>query len=326
MTNTLNSLISSSVNIVAAHSTFRIAEELRRRCPRFPAVNVRSAEALRPHLRETEVLVISGLWDNRFLSMAPRLRYVQSVSAGIENYDLQAFAEHKVMLANAAGINTQAVAEHAMMFILALSRHILRDLAFQKAGQWRPLEPEQSTRSGEIAGKSLLLVGYGNVGQTIARMARAFGMSVVAATRNPARHNRDIEIVSFTDLPRHYPTADYVVLCCPLTDDTRGIIDRAALRAMPRTARIVNVGRGECLDLDAVEKALRSNELSGAAIDVFPQEPLPETSALRDAPNLIMTSHVAGETPRYEERLVDILLTNIGKLQVGETDLENRII
>lgn len=315
----------AALKIVAAHSTFHVAGELRRRDPACHAIDLRNTGALEAHLSDVDVLVISGLWDNRFLSLAPRLRYVQSVSAGVERFDLQAFAERKVLLTNAGGVNAQAVAETAMLLLLALSRQFPRDMSFQVARRWRPMEPDPAKRSGELAGSTLLLIGYGNVGRSIARMAEGFGIKVVAATRTPARHAGEVEVISYDDLPRHFPRADNVILCCPLTRETRNIIDMRALRALPATARIVNVGRGECLDHVALEGALRRGELAGAALDVFTTEPLPCLSTLRDAPNLILTSHVAGETPRYEERLVDILLANLERLRAGRTDLINRI-
>jgi len=271
--------------------------------------------------------VVSGLWDNALLERAPKLRFVQSISAGVDQYGQDAFRAKGVRLASAQGVNANAVSEHAMALILAAARLLPQARDNQAKHHWRPMIGEIAQREDELGGKTLLVVGLGRIGGRLARLAKAFDMRVIGLRRDPAAGAEGAdEVHAIGSLRDWLPQADIVALTCPLTPETTGLIDAAALAAMKPTARLVNVARGKVVDENALVAALREGRIAGAALDVTVQEPLPQASPLWDLPNVFITPHSAGETQRYEDNVIDILLENLGRLQRGEAQLRNQIV
>ena len=182
-------------------------------------------------------------------------------------------------------------------------------------------------REDELAGKRLLVYGLGGIGSRLGVLARAFGMHVCGVRRDTSvRPDAVDELHSPDALLRLLPEVDFVVLACPLTDETRGVIGARALEAMRRGAFLVNVARGGCVDEPALMKALRAGEIAGAGIDVTADEPLSPDSPLWDLENVVLTPHTAGETRRYEDNVIDILLENLDRQWRGEEALRNGIV
>ncbi|MBL8588141.1 MAG: D-2-hydroxyacid dehydrogenase [Methylobacteriaceae bacterium] len=315
------------LTILAAHAAYRMAECLARRAPDLRVVEARSREAAAARLAEADVLLVSGFWRDDWLAQAPRLRFIQSISAGVDQYGKDALRARHVRLASAHGVNARAVAEHAMALILSLSRrlHLARDL--QAARRWTGMASDPAQREDELGGKTLLILGYGAIGGHLAHLARAFGVKVIAVKRDLAT-NRGLadEIVGPEALADHLPRADLVALCCPLTDETRGLIDARALAAMKPGAALINVARGAVVDEPAMIAALQSGRLAAAALDCFVEEPLPAASPLWAMPQVIVTHHVGGETRAYEDNVVDILLDNLARLERGDPQLRNQVV
>jgi phosphoglycerate dehydrogenase-like enzyme len=211
--------------------------------------------------------------------------------------------------------------------MLALSRqlHLLRD--HQHAKHWRPMQGDRRIREDEIEGKTVLIVGMGGIGQRLAALCKAFGMRVIGTRRDPAKGGGAAdEIHADSQLTRLIPDADFVVLTTALTPETTGLIGREQLAAMKPTAFLVNVARGKVCDELAITAALSARLIAGAALDVTAEEPLPKESPLWTMPHVIITPHSAGETVRYEDRVLDLLIENVGRLQRGETTLVNQIV
>jgi len=288
---------------------------------------VRTLEDLERRAHEADVLVVSGLWRNTLMAAMPKLRFVQSFSAGVDQYDRALFVERGVRLANAQGVNERAVAEHAIALILALTRqlHLARDN--QQARRWRGMIGDRALREQELGGKTLAIVGLGRIGMRLAALARAFDMRVIGVRRT-ARPEPAIadEVVAAADLSQALARADVVALTCPLTPETEGLIDAAALAALKPGALLINVARGRVVDEKALIAALASGRARAAALDCFPEEPLPAESPLWALPNVLITPHAAGETGRYEENVVDILVDNIERLLRGESELRNQVV
>lgn len=281
---------------------------------------------LRARLPEADVLIVSGLWKNDLLSMAPRLKYLQSVSSGTNLYDLDAFRAGGIALASGAGVNMNAVSEHAMALMLSLSRRMALARDNQRNGIWRGEQRDPLYREDELAGKTALVVGLGNIGNRIARLARAFDMHVIGVRRNPdAGPGGAHEVHGFPDLKTLIPRADVVILCCPLTPETAKMIDRDALALFRPQAHLINVARGGCVDEPALIDALQSGALAAAGLDVTQQEPLAAGSPLWSMPNVVLTPHAAGETRAYERNVLDLLATNLDRLWAGDPDLKNRV-
>lgn len=310
---------SRDLAIVFAHAAYGLKEAFDQAGTGATAIEARSRDELLARAPEADVIVVSGLWENSLLEAAPKLRFVQSVSAGMDRFDAAAFRARGVRLASAQGANERAVAEHAMALILAVARRLPEARDNQARRVWRPMQGDLALREDELGGKTLAVVGIGRIGARLARLAKAFDMNVIGVRRDPAGGpNGADEVAATSDLARVLPRADYVALTCPLTPDTRGLIDAAALAAMKPSAVLVNVARGGCVVEPDLVAALAAGRLAGAALDVAAEEPLPATSPLWAMPNVLVTPHTAGETRRYERNIVEILADNLGRLRRGE--------
>lgn len=315
------------LTILFAHPAYRIHDRFAARGTGLRAFQVESRDELAARVGEADVVVVSGLWNNALLEQAPRLRFVQSISAGVDQYDQAAFRARGVRLASAQGVNANAVSEHAMSLILAMVRLLPQARDNQAKHHWRGMIGEIARREDELGGKTLLVVGLGRIGGRLARLAKAFGMHVVGLRRDPAAGADGAdEVHAISALHEWLPRADIVALCCPLTPETTGLIGAEALAAMKPSARLVNVARGKVVDEAALIATLREGRIAGAALDVVVEEPLPESSPLWDLPNVFVTPHSAGETQRYEDNVLDILMENLDRLRQGRTELRNQIV
>jgi phosphoglycerate dehydrogenase-like enzyme len=186
---------------------------------------------------------------------------------------------------------------------------------------------ELSGREDELAGKTLLVVGLGDIGGRLARLAKAFDMRVVGLRRDPANGPGAADRVHpMGELKSLLPEADVVALTCPLTRETENLVDAEALGRMKPSAHLVNVARGRVVDEAALILALEARRIAGAALDVTVEEPLAPTSALWGMEHVLITPHTAGETRRYEDNVIEILRENLDRLRRGETELRNQIV
>lgn len=315
------------LTICFAHAAYALGDKFGERKTGLSFVEIRDPAELKARIGEMDVVVTSGMWRNELLDGATRLRFVQSISAGTDQYDKAAFAAKGIRLASAQGANEKAVAEHALALMLAISRHLVDAVDNQRKRHWRPMIADPDAREAELGGQTLLIVGIGRIGQRAAALAKAFGMDVIGVRRNPEAGGGAADSVhGFGDLPNLLPKADFVLLSCPLTPETENMIDAAALAAMKPTAYLVNMARGRCVDQDALIAALDSGAIAGAALDTVPEEPLPESSPLWNAKNIFITPHAGGETQHYENRIIDLLMENLGRLERGDGELKNQIV
>jgi D-2-hydroxyacid dehydrogenase (NADP+) len=315
------------LSICFAHVAYPLAEIFAKRHTGLRHFQVWSREDLREQIGDAHVLVVSGFWRNNLLEDAPNLRFIQSIGAGYDQFNLDALRQQAIRLASAKGVNLNAVSEHAIGMILALTRHLHTGRDHQHNHFWRGMISDLSRREDELGGKTLLIVGLGGIGSRLALLAKAFGMHVIATKRNPAHGvGAADELFAPDQLKELLPRADFVALTCPLTSETRNLIDAVAFAAMKPSAYLINVARGGCVDEPALLAALQGGQIAGAAIDHFWDEPLPAESPFWDLENVIITPHTAGETRRYEENLIDILLENLERLWRGETQLRNQVL
>jgi phosphoglycerate dehydrogenase-like enzyme len=173
----------------------------------------------------------------------------------------------------------------------------------------------------------VLIVGLGDIGGRLARLAKVFEMRVIGLRRQPALgHGAADAAHPMSDLNALLPDADFVALTCPLTPETENLIDAASLARMTPSAYLVNVARGRVVDEPALVDALAGRQIAGAALDVTIEEPLPPASPLWDIEHVLITPHTAGETRRYEDNVIEILRDNLGRLWRGESELRNQIV
>lgn len=274
-----------------------------------------------------DVIVATGFWHNELLEKAERLKFIQVCGAGYDQFDTDAIRASGIRMANGRGVNTNAVAEHALSLILGLTRqtHLARDAQHKKV--WRGMNPNIGTREEELTGKTMLVIGAGQIGARVATLGKAFGMRVIGMRRNVDEANPTFDRVhAMSEKLQRVAEADVVVLCCPLTPETKGLINAEALAAMKPSAYLINVARGGCVVEADLVNALNTGVIAAAGIDVTDPEPLPESSPLWDMETVLLTPHTGGETRRYEDNVLDIMMENIARLERGETELRNQII
>ena len=231
-----------------------------------------------------------------FFRTATKMKLVQLISAGYDHVDIEAARKAKVPVANNGGANAIAVAEHTIMLMLAVLKRIVRFHNDVVAGKWRAGNPNDS-RVYELAGKTLGIVGLGNIGKKVARRAAAFDMDVVYY--DIARLNEDQEDAigaRFVLLEELLRTSDVVSLHVPLTDRTRNLLGARELGMMKKSAIVVNTCRGPVIDEDALHSALTSGHIAGAGLDVFVEEPPKPNNPLFTLPNVTLSPHSAGPT------------------------------
>ena len=323
------------LTICFAHAAYQLADRFALRKTGLRTFEVRTQADLQLRIHEADVLVVSGLWRNDLLAAAPKLAFIQSVSAGTDQYAREALAAAGVRLASAQGSNERAVAEHAMALILAITRRLGEARDNQREHKWRGMIGDIGRREDELEGKTLVIVGMGRIGSRLAALAHAFDMRVIGVKRDPAKRIEATPIsakatadavVAPDRLLDILPEADFVALTCPLTPATENLIDAAALAAMKRSAYLVNVARGRVVDETALIAALEAGKIAGAALDCTREEPLAADSPLWDDSSVLITPHTAGETRRYEDNVIDLLLENLDRLWRGETALRNQIV
>lgn len=313
--------------LLFAHVAYRFAERYAARGGALPHLEARSPEELEAKIGGADVLLVSGFWRNHLAVPGGRLRFIQSISAGVDQYDKAALAAAGIRLASAQGANANAVSEHAIALILALARKIPEARDNQAKRHWRGMIGDLSRREDELGGKTLVVVGIGRIGGRLARLAKAFGMHVVGLRRDPARGAEGADEIHGMDaLHAQLARADYVALCCALTEETRGLMDARAFAAMKPGAALVNVARGRVSDEAALIAALGSGQIGQAALDVTAEEPLPPDSPLWSMPNVLVTPHTGGETRSYEDNVLDLMEENLARLRRGESALKNQVV
>ena len=315
-----------SLRICFAHVAYALSDTLARRDTGISHFQVWDHASLRTR-SDFDVLVISGLWNNDVLAGAPDLRFIQSIGAGYDQFPLDDLRGRGIRLANASGVNKNAVSEHTFSLVLSLTRHLKSGVRNQRDHFWRGMISEIPKREDELAGKTMGIVGMGAIGSRVARIAKAFDMTVLATKRNPATAQGPADKVVTPDRVDELLTeSDVLVLTCSLNEQTRNLINADSLSRMKPTAYLVNMARGGCVDEKALIEALNGGVIAGAGLDVVEQEPLPDDSPLWDMDNVVLTPHTGGETQAYEDNVIDILLENVNRLTSGQSALLNQVL
>ncbi|ELZ66934.1 phosphoglycerate dehydrogenase [Haloferax prahovense DSM 18310] len=261
--------------------------------------------------------------DEADLEAAENLDLFACVFAGTGHLPIEAFEARDVAVTNASGVHGPNIAEQVLGSLLYFARRFHVAERQQDAGVW------QSYPTVELQDSTVTVVGLGALGEAIVDRLEPFGVETVGVRYSPEKGGSTDEVVGFDDeqgLHDAFARGDYVVIACPLTDATRGLVDADAFASMAPDTVLVNVGRGPVVDTDALVSQLRSNGIRGAALDVTDPEPLPSDHPLWDFENVLIPPHNAGHTPKYWERMADIIAENLDKLDAGDDDdLRNRV-
>ncbi len=279
-------------------------------------------EDIQPHLATAEVMLIH---DTSFgLERAPRLRWLQTISAGVDHLPLAEIQRASIHLTTASGVHAVPIAEHVFALMLAWVRRLPVAWHCSPAGDWQQARPAMQGM-GELQGATLGIVGYGSIGRQVARVGQALGMRVLALRRAAGRREQGwgepgtgdpagkipVRLYRTPELLALLPQCDFVVLALPLTPATRGIIGERELAALKPGAFLVNIARGGLVDEPALIRALQKGQLAGAGLDVFACEPLPADSPLYRMENVFFTPHVAGNSQAHNGRLTRLFAENL---------------
>ncbi len=276
------------------------------------------------------------LYTDRILpqaDMALRLKWVQLHYAGVEHVmDAPLLARPDVLVTSLSGAAASQTAEHVLTMLLALARQLPALAAAQKRAEW-PKDRWTRFMPRELRTSTVGILGYGSIGRQVARLLREFGATVLATKFNamqPADHDYIPPGMGDAEgdlVHRLYPAqavksmlkdCDFIVVTLPLTPQTRGLLNAETLAACKASAYLVDVSRGGIVDHTALLKALQEHKLAGAALDVFPEEPLPAKSPLWEQPNIILTPHIAGISSHYDERATDLFAVNLARYLNGQ--------
>ncbi|HEV7846431.1 MAG TPA: D-glycerate dehydrogenase [Thermoleophilaceae bacterium] len=244
--------------------------------------------------------------DAELIDAAPRLRAISNYAVGVDNVDVDAATARGIPVGNTPGVLTESTADLAMALMLGIARRLAEAESFVRAGEWRTWEPGLML-GRDLHGATVGIVGHGRIGQAVGRRLEGFGCELLTTSRSGG--------VALDELLER---SDFVTLHCPLNAETRGLIGAAALRRMKPTAYLVNTARGPIVDTDALDHALRTGEIAGAALDVTDPEPLPADHPLLDAPNLLVVPHVGSATHATRGRMADIAVDNLLAGLAGE--------
>jgi phosphoglycerate dehydrogenase-like enzyme len=260
-----------------------------------------------------DVLLHPNFPLDTFASRAPHLRWVHVTGAGIEPLLPLNWLPPRAVLTNNSGIHVDKIRESAAMMLLMLNAHVPAIVANQHKALWQPIF------SSSIVGRTVLIIGVGDMGGAVAQAARQLGLNVLGVRRSGAPHPHVQEMFRPTQLDSVLPQADFVVLSVPLTKATTGLLNHDRLMLMKPGASLINIGRAGSLDHDALIDSLDERRLSGAILDVFPSEPLVSSSPLWQAQNLILMQHVTSDDEdQYLPKTFDLVFKNVQRLMTGK--------
>lgn len=293
------------------------ADAIRERLPEATVARARTPHEERELVERAPVVTGVGI-DEELLTAATELELFACAFAGTGHLPTEELAARGVTVTNAGGIHAPGIAEQAIGNVLVFARRLHEGWRRKGSREWRHF------RSFELTGSTVTVVGLGSIGRAVTQRLAGFEVDTVGVRYTPGKGGPTDEVVGFDERPFHDALArtDYLIVACPLTDLTRGLVGEAELATLPSDAVVVNAARGAILDTDAVVDALRTERLRGVALDVTDPEPLPEDHPLWTLENALITPHTGGHTPRHWDRLAEILAHNYAARD-GDEDLRN---
>lgn len=302
------------------------ADAIRREFPNVQVVRRDDYKDIESELPDTDILMSWSITADE-IRKAKKLRWIHSPAAAVHRLMIPELQASDIVVTSARGVHGPVVAEHVIALMFALAKRLPSAVRYQQQHQWaQEMMWRESPHPREIGGATLGLVGVGSIGSEVARKASALGMKVIAVRENATltadRPASISEVYPSSELERVLSQSDYVVLAAPVTPKTRGMINAQRLAAMKRDAYLINVSRGALIHEPALINALRSNQIGGAALDVFEQEPLPPESPFWTMENVLITPHSAALTDKLWDRHFRLLSQNIHRFLAQEPLLD----
>lgn len=251
----------------------------------------------------------------RVLAEAPKLRWIHSISAGVDSVLGPELAGRKLVITNSSGAHGIPISEFVLTMMLAQTKRLRELAALTRENAW---SRGRDLQLGELHNKTALILGLGSIGREVAKRAAAFGVRVYANRRHPEPVEGVARVVGEHEWRDLLPETDFLIICTPLTDTTRGLIDEAAFGQIKPGAYLINIARGQIVDTEALLAALHSGKLSGAALDALPEEPLPANHPLWQAPNVWITPHISASSPYTQQRSLEYFFENLRRFAAGE--------
>jgi phosphoglycerate dehydrogenase-like enzyme len=294
-------------------------KRLRQEFPQVSVVHLPDYKRVDEEIVDAEIAIAWSIRPAQ-VSAAKNLRWIHSPAAAVHQLMFPEFVNSEIILTNAREVHGPVVAEHVIALIFALAKKIPESARLQQKHVWgQQILWDELPRVREVAGATVGIVGLGSIGRAVARSARALGMKVIAMREHPEKGSEGADVVfGPAQIGEIFRQADYIVLAVPVTDGTKAIANAERLALMKPGACLINVGRGPLVDEPALAAALREKTIGGAALDVFPKEPLPADSPLWDVPNLLITPHTAALTDKLWERHYALFSENLRRYLGGQ--------
>lgn len=288
----------------------------------FPQVNIvhlPDYKGVDEEIVDAEIVVAWSIRPEQ-IARAKRLRWIHSPAAAVHQLIFPQLVNSDIILTNAREVHGPVVAEHVIALIFALAKKIPGSVRLQEKRVWgQQILWDEQPRVREVAGATVGLIGLGSIGRAVAKSAKALGMRVIAVREHPEKGNEGADAVfGPAQIDEVFRQSDYVVLAAPVTTSTKAIANAERLALMKDDACLINVGRGPLVDETALSAALREKKIGGAALDVFPKEPLAADSPLWDVPNLLITPHTAALTDKLWMRHYALFSENLRRHLTGQ--------
>ena len=295
------------------------AERLQQKFSQVNVVHLPDYKRMDEEVVDAEILIAWSVRPQQ-ITAAKKLRWLHSTAAAVHQLIFPELDNSDIILTNAREVHGPVVAEHVIALIFALAKKIPDSVRLQEKHVWgQQILWDELPRIREIAGATVGMVGLGSIGRPVVKSAKALGMRVIAVREHPEKGSEGADAVfGPAQIDELFRQADYIVLAAPVTNSTKAIVNAERLALMKPGACLINVGRGQLVDEPALAAALREKRIGGAALDVFPKEPLAADSPLWDVPNLLITPHTAALTDKLWERQYALFSENLRRYLKGE--------
>jgi len=288
-------------------------------------IHIPSDEELTKIIPELDILTTYHIKETSFLGATNRLKWIHFGVAGLEHSLFPDILKSKTIITNASGVHAGPVSEFVMSAILYFAKRFKDCYEFMQTTNWT--QWEVAKQMVQLKGKTVGIIGFGSLGMAIAKKVKAFDMKVIATRRlqKKVEHKKTVdELIPISKLSHLLKNSDFVIVACPLTPLTRGMIGKKELSTMKSSAIIINIARGKIINEAALIKALQNKTIAGAALDVFEEEPLPKESPLFALDNVFLSPHISGNFPEYQHDVMVQFADNLKRYLAGK-DLKNRV-
>src|SRR5699024_48450 len=307
--------------LFSANISSRHRKTITARFPRETFIFCQNMHEAQTYLTEAEIFVTYGTdLSQELVGRAKQLKWIMVISAGLEKLPLNAIRQKDILVTNARGIHVTPMAEYVISMLLQVYRQEKVLIRNEKAREW-----DQSMRIDEIAGKTMAIIGTGAIGQGVARLAKAFGMTTLGVSRSGQAVKYFDHNYTTADLKTVLSQADFVISVLPSTPETKYLLTYDHFQHMPNHAIFLNMGRGDVVRESDILQAIRKDEISHAILDVFEEEPLPPNHPFWDEEKITLTPHLSGVSMHHTTRALAIFAENLRKFRDGRTDFVNKI-